>query len=362
MDSQTAAVPTTNGSRAAPHLTRQRRALGRTAVKSTISLSVRRRGLRPAFTAVRFVATAVALAAAMALSACGGSSDPLASGSGKCDGDVNKLTVGSANFPESETVADVYAEALRANGFTVDTKLNIGSREAYIPALRECSIGVIPDYTGNLLQYLDKSTTATDADAVNQALTKALGSDLVAGTPASGEDSDAVVVTQETVQKWNLHSIADLAAHSSEVSFGGSPEFAERPDGLPGLKKHYNLDIPSNKYVPISDEGGPATVRALTTGQVTAADIFTTSPAIKENNLVVLADPQHNFAAQNVVPVLNAKKKSDKALKVLDTISAKLTTDQLIALNEQVSGAAKTEPAAAAKSWVAAQGLDKPIG
>ncbi len=342
--------------------TSQRRDIGRTVLKSTITTPARRRGLRPALTAARLLATAVALAAAMALSACGGNSNPLSSGNGSCKGDSNQLTVGSANFPESETVADVYAEALRANGFTIDTKLNIGSREAYVPALRECSISLVPDYTGNLLQYLDKSATATAGDEVTAALTKALGSDLAAGKPAPGEDSDAVVVTRATAEKWNLKSIADLAAHSAEVSFGAPAEFSERPGGLPGLKKNYGLDIAADKFVRIGDGGGPATVRALTSGQVTAADIFTTSPAIKQNDLVVLADPKHNFAAQNVVPILNAKKKSDKALRVLDAVSAKLTTSELISLNEAVSGSAKTEPAAAAKSWVQAQGLDKPIG
>ncbi len=331
-------------------------------MKSSNSPAARRRGLRPAWTAARFLATAVALAAAMALSACGGNSDPLSSGSGDCDGDTNQLTIGSANFPESETVANVYAEALRANGFSIDTKLNIGSREAYIPALRQCSIGLIPDYTGNLLQYLDKSATATSADQVNQALTAALGDQLAIGTPAPGEDSDAVVVTRATADKWNLRSIGDLAPHSAEVSFGAPSEFSERTYGLPGLKTNYGLDIAKDKFVPIGDGGGPATVRALTSGQVTAADIFTTSPAIKENNLVVLEDPKNNFAAQNVVPLLNAKKKSDRALRVLDAVSAKLTTAELVSLNEAVSGAAKTEPAAAAEAWVTAQGLDKPIG
>ncbi|RDI53060.1 osmoprotectant transport system substrate-binding protein [Nocardia mexicana] len=331
-------------------------------MKSSNTTSARRRGLRPAWAAARFLATAVALAAAMALSACGGNSDPLSSGSGDCDGNDSDLTIGSANFPESETVANIYAEALRANGFNIDTKLNIGSREAYIPALRQCSIGLIPDYTGNLLQYLDKSATATAADQVNQALTAALGDQLAIGAPAPGEDSDAVVVTRATADKWNLRSIGDLAPHSAEVSFGAPAEFSERTYGLPGLKTNYGLDIAKDKFVPIGDGGGPATVRALTSGQVTAADIFTTSPAVKENNLVVLDDPKNNFAAQNVVPLLNAKEKSDRAVRVLDAVSAKLTTAELVSLNEAVSGAAKTEPAAAAKAWVSAQGLDKPIG
>ena len=103
-------------------------------------------------------------------------------------------------------------------------------------------------------------------------------------------------------------------------------------------------------------------MRALVEGQVTAADIFTTSPAIAQNDLVVLEDPKNNFAAQNVVPLFNAKKKSDRALAALNAVSAKLTTAELLALNQAVSGTAKTEPKAAAAAWVAAQGLNKPIG
>ncbi|GAA5088140.1 ABC transporter substrate-binding protein [Nocardia iowensis] len=330
-------------------------------MKTSINPDAARHGrsaLRLALRAARFIVAATALAAAMILSACG-NSDPLAS-KGSCEGDG--LIVGSANFPESETVAEIYAEVLRINGFKVDTKLNIGSREAYVPAVRQCAISVIPEYTGNLLQYLDKDATATSAAEVESALTKALGSELTIGTPAPGEDSDAVVVTRATAERWNLRTIADLAAHSAEVKFGAPAEFQERAGGLPGLKKNYNLDIAANNFVPIADGGGPATVRALVEGQVTAADIFTTSPAIVQNDLVVLEDPKRNFAAQNVVPLLNSAKKTDKALAALNAASAKLTTAELIKLNEAVSGSSKTEPKAAAVAWVAAQGLNTPTG
>jgi hypothetical protein len=92
---------------------------------------VGRSTVRLTLTAARFLFAAAALAVAMIMSSCG-DSDPLA-GQGSCEGDT--LIVGSANFPESETLANVYAETLRVNGFSVQTKLNIGSREAYIPAL-----------------------------------------------------------------------------------------------------------------------------------------------------------------------------------------------------------------------------------
>lgn len=306
------------------------------------------------FRSSRWLVAAAAVISLSALTACG-SSD------GDVDNDPNSVVVGSANFTESETIANIYAEALRVNGFTVSTSFNVGSREAYLPALEDGSISVIPDYTGNLLQYLDSGATATSSADVLAALPAALGPDLAIAKPASAEDKDAVVVTRETADKWNLKTIADLASHSADVKFGAPAEFQERPAGLPGLKTNYGLDIAASNFVPIADGGGPATVKALSSGDITAANIFTTSAAIPENNFVVLDDPKNNFPAQNVIPVLRASKSSEKLTAVLDAVSAKLTTEGLLALNLQVSGEAKTEPAAAAKEWIAAQGLDKPI-
>ncbi len=70
------------------------------------------------------------------------------------------IVVGSANFPENELLAQIYAQALNAKGVKVGTKLNIGSRETYIPALQDGSISLIPEYTGVLLQYFEKDATA----------------------------------------------------------------------------------------------------------------------------------------------------------------------------------------------------------
>ncbi|WP_174185036.1 hypothetical protein [Nocardia barduliensis] len=70
----------------------------------------RRPVVRVALCAARVLVAATALAVAMILSACG-DSGPLATG-GNCSGEA--LTVGSATFPESETVTDVDAKVLRA--------------------------------------------------------------------------------------------------------------------------------------------------------------------------------------------------------------------------------------------------------
>jgi osmoprotectant transport system substrate-binding protein len=293
------------------------------------------------------------------LAAACGSSNPL--GGGTISGDLKSIVVGSADFPESKIVAEIYAQALEANGFTVRRQLGIGSRETYIPAVRDHSIDLIPEYTGNLLQYFDPKTTVTTPDAVELALVRALPGDLSILTPSPASDTDTVTVTEATAQKWNLKTIADLAVRSPEVKLGAMSEFQNRAEGLPGLKAKYGLDITPNNFVAINDGGGPATVRALTDGAVTAADIFSTSPAIPQNHLVVLEDPKNNFLAANVVPLVSSQKKSDQLKNVLDAVSAKLTTEGLIELNTAVSGNTGIDPDEAARNWVRDNGFDKPV-
>jgi glycine betaine/choline ABC-type transport system substrate-binding protein len=121
------------------------------------------------------------------------------------------LTVGSANFPENVILANIYAEALKAQGASIQTKLNIGSREKYYPALEKGSLDLFPEYTGTILTYIDKNATATSPADVYAALTKALPANLVALDQADAQDSDAVVVTKATAAKYQLRTIADLA-------------------------------------------------------------------------------------------------------------------------------------------------------
>jgi osmoprotectant transport system substrate-binding protein len=295
---------------------------------------------------------------ALAAAACG-SSNPL--GGGSVSGDLKSIIVGSADFPESKIIAEIYAQALEANGFTIRRQMGIGSRETYIPALKDHSIDVVPDYTGNLLQYFDPKATVTTPDAVVLALLRVLPGDLSMLTPSPASDTDTVAVTAATAQKWNLKTIGDLAAHSPEVKFGATSEFLNRTEGLPGLKAKYGLDIAAANFVAISDGGGPATVRALTDGTVTAADIFSTSPAIPQNKLVVLEDPKNNFLAGNVVPLVASQKMSDRLKAVLDAVSAKLTTADLVDLNTAVSGNAGVDPDQAARKWMQDNGFNKPM-
>jgi osmoprotectant transport system substrate-binding protein len=308
---------------------------------------LRRRGYR---------AAAWLVATAVVLTACG-SSNPL----GGASGDLNSIVVGSAGFPESKIIAEIYAQALQTNGFNVGRRMGIGSREAYVPALKDHSIDLVPEYIGNLLLYFERNATVTMLDAVELELYKRLPGDLSILTPSPAADTDTVTVTADTAAKWDLKTIGDPAAHSPEVKFAAPSDFQTRSSGLTWLQKIYGLNIAPGNFVAISDDGGAVTVRALVKGTVNAANIFSTSPAIMQNNLVVLDDPEHNFLAGNIVPLVNSQKKSDRLKNILDAVSAKMTTRALAELNASVSGNSGIDPDQAARNWLRDNGFNHPI-
>src|SRR6201996_1657882 len=88
------------------------------------------------------------------------------------------IVVGSGDFPESQIVAEIYAQALQANGFDVGRRMGIGRRETYVPALQDHSIDLVPEYIGNLLLYLAPKSTATTLGAVEAELAQSLPRDL----------------------------------------------------------------------------------------------------------------------------------------------------------------------------------------
>ncbi len=184
---------------------------------------------------------------------------------------------------------------------------------------------------------IGKSMTLTAAAVAAALLLSACGSDSSKSSASSGA----------TVPPAASGTIA------SKLIFGGPPEFKTRVDGLAGLKKNYGVTFQSFK---VTDTGGPVTVTALKNGQVDAADLFTTDPAIKANKFVVLADPKSNFGAQNVLPLISTSKASPGVKTVLDFLSSKLTTNDLIDLRTKVE-VNKEDADQAAKEWLLGLGV-----
>ncbi|GAB15573.1 putative ABC transporter substrate-binding protein [Arthrobacter globiformis NBRC 12137] len=295
----------------------------------------------------------------LALSACS-SGSPLSSPSTSATGGATSggsLVVGSADFPESQIIAEIYAGALNAAGVTATTKPNIGSREIYFKAVQDGSVDVVPDYSGNLLSHVDAQAAEVTPEDVYKALPGKLPQGLAVLEPSKAEDKDAMVVTKATAEKYQLKSIEDLAKVCKDLTMAAPATFETRSYGFPGLKKNYNCELKALK--PFSDGGGNLTLQALLSDEVQVADIFTTTPSIADNDLVVLEDPKNNFKAQQVLPLYNDAKVTDKAKEALNNVSKTLTTDDLINLNRAVSGSQKQNAKDAAAAWLKDKGIVK---
>ncbi len=267
---------------------------------------------------------ATAAVSVLALAGCGGDSDPLAAEPDDSDGGGQTVVVGSANFPESVLLMEIYAGALDDAGIETETRPNIGAREVYIKGIEDGSVHMIPEYTGNLRLYYDKNATAADPEGVYEELQAALPENLTVLDYAAAESKDAVVVTPETAEEHALTSIGDLAGQ--DLVLGGPPEWKTRSTGVPGLKKVYGVEF--QDFVEL-DAGGPLTLNALLEGRVDAGNLFTTDPNIGLEDLVVLEDPEGLFAAQNVVPLLRTDVVTDEIESTLNDVSAGLDTATL---------------------------------
>ncbi len=300
----------------------------------------------------RITAGLVAIGLTASLAACA-SGNPLG---GDGNTDLGTITVGSQGFAESDILAQLYGQVLAANGYTVAYSPSIGSRETFIPALQDGSIDLIPDYAGNLLYGADPKATASSTVDVMDALPavlKPLG--LTVSSAAQAEDADALVVTKEFAEANKLVSIADLAPIASTITIGANTEFEGRSYGRTGLESVYG--VTGWTFKAIDDYGGPGTLSDLLKNTIQVADIYTTTPSIKANNLVVLEDPKNLIAAQNVVPLFNTKAYTVGIANIVDRVSNKLTTEELMSLNEISAGDSKPSPEKVAKDWLTKMGL-----
>jgi osmoprotectant transport system substrate-binding protein len=271
---------------------------------------------------------AVVVGATVALAGCS-SGDPLDSGSSDGGGSSETIVVGSQDYYSNEIIAELYAQALEENGYTVERDLRIGQREVYIPEIESGAIDVFPEYTGNLLQYYVPETAATTSDDVYAELETSLPDGLRVLDQSPATDQDSYNVTKTFSDENDVKSLADLKNVSTPITLGGNSELATRPYGPEGLKSVYGVDV---AFTPIEDSGGPLTLKALVDNQVQMVNIYSADPNIAANDLVTLEDPEGLFLASNVVPVVS-EKVTDEIAKIINTVSAALTAEDLVALN-----------------------------
>lgn len=270
--------------------------------------------------------------------------------------DEPTITVGSANFSESALVAELYAQALEAEGLPVERQLFVGPRDIYRPALESGELDLVPEYIGTMLTNLDGVPSADSAEtfADLQALWAPEGITVL--DYAEAQDRNGLVVTRATADELDLASTSDLVAVNGTLVLGGPPECPDRPQCLIGFEDVYGLAFAEFKPL---DAGGPITVTALESGEIDVAVLFTSSGVILAKDFVLLADDKGLQPADNIAPAIRTAivdAYGDRVRNALNAVSEALTTEELIALNKRVEIDGE-DPDAVATDWLAAKGI-----
>ena len=263
------------------------------------------------------------------VAACGGTASPGTTSKGT-------ITVAGFNFPESSILAELYGQALAHDGYTVNYKLLLGTREVVAPAIKSGQIDLYPGYAATELEYYNGGAgeASGDATATTAKLNSHLQSlSLQALTPSAAVDQNAFAVTKATQTKFSLTKLSDLAAIGSQLVLGAGPECPTRPFCEPGLKTTYGITFKDFKAL---DTDGPLTRAAFKNGTIQVGLVFSSDADLNQLGLVVLQDDKHLENADNVVPVIRQAVATSEVTNVLNKIDAGLTTADLVTLNGQV--------------------------
>jgi osmoprotectant transport system substrate-binding protein len=270
-------------------------------------------------------------------------------------GGGGSITVGSADFPESQLLAQIYGQALEAAGFDVSYEMNIGAREIYFDAVESGEVDLVPEYTNSLLAFVlrrdnpDAVPEATNVEEQVAALGDALPEGLEVLTPSTAEDKDVIVCTSEAAQEYGLATLTDLAGVLDQITLGAPPEFESRsPFGLVGFEQILGAK-PVKEFVPLDVSG---VADALKAGEIDCGNLFSTMSVITTEGFVALEDDQTLVPNEAVLPLVRSEVVDDTLTATLDEVNAALDTDVLKELMVRV------EVDAAAPDVVAGEFLD----
>ncbi|MBI3750733.1 MAG: ABC transporter substrate-binding protein [Chloroflexi bacterium] len=287
------------------------------------------------------------------------------------------VKVGSDGFYEAKLMAEIYAQALEANGYTVDrTAIGIGARKVSAPALESGQFDLKPEYIGSGLAFYEPPNASPAPGAsgsggsINRGDPAAVAAELQSALSAKGitvlnyspaADQNAFVVTKATADQYHLAKMSDLTAVASQLKFGVATDCPTNPVCGQALKDAYGIDVSNATLLSACDT---PMVQALTGKTIDVGELCSTQPDIAVNGWVVLQDDKQTQPADNLAPLVRNDlitklgSNADAFKKILNDVSAALDTATLLDLGKQVSVDKKDIPAVA-KAWLQLKGFVK---
>jgi osmoprotectant transport system substrate-binding protein len=275
------------------------------------------------------------------------------------DNSGTEITVGSKNFTEQIVLGEIYAQALEAAGYTVNTDLNLGSEQVALRALEAGEISGYPEYTTTALTTffgVAPDAVPTDlAEAADQARTEFENQNLVMFEPAPFQSENAVGLLSSKAEELGVETISDLEGQSEQLTLFGSPECRQRSDCLLGLQDGYGLQFA--KFTPVDIEQRYA---VLDDGQADLSILFTTDGELANSDeYVILEDDQNVFPAAGNPAFVTDQATADQAgpdyQETIEAVQEGLTEEVMQELNARVD-IDREQPTEVARQYLQEEG------
>jgi osmoprotectant transport system permease protein len=249
---------------------------------------------------------------------------------------VNRaVVVASKPFGESFLLMEMFAQLLEARGVPVDRRPYLGATEIAFQALRTGAIDVYPEYTGTgLLAILDREPLS-DPQRVYAEVSREFPArfDTRWLPPLGFENTYAIAVRRGTADSLRLATLSDLAERGRTLTAGFTADFIGRPDGLPGLRAAYGIDLPSVRALLQAVK-----YQALASGDVDLIDGYSTDGFIARYDLVVLRDDRRFFPPYQAAALVNGAfaRAYPAAVSVLAELSGRITEEMMRGWNRRL--------------------------
>lgn len=309
------------------------------------ALDPMRKSSRPR-TATRVARTAALLLPVLAL----------ASGMATYVGTRPDLVVSSKSFSESMILAHMMSDLIEENtDLTVDRRFCLGGTMICHGALDSGEVDLYPEYTGTALTAVLHQPAIGDPDEVFDKVAKAYHEQFAVEVlpPLGINNTYAIAVRRSMAKARRWEDISDLRDSADELLAGWTSEFAERPDGYPGLINHYGFE-----FGEAIDFEASLMYEAAGKGRVDVIAAYSTDGRIDAYDLVLLEDDRQFFPPYYAVPMVREAtlEQYPELREVLGQLTGRLDNQTMQRLNYEVDGHHRS-PREVAREFLLKEGL-----
>lgn len=213
------------------------------------------------------------------------------------------LIIGSRNNTESIILSNLMGQLIEEKtGINVTYKENLGGSNVVWTAMLNGKIDVIPDYTGTIVINYYQETTG-NADETLAKTKELVSADGITALESFGFNNTYTLALDEAeAESLGVKTFSDFAKVSDDFILGAVFEFIDRPDGLPGFQKEYDLQF---KDVKGMDHG--IMYRSINAKEVDVINSYTTDGQLQMYNLRVLEDDKGYFPPYHALPLVRTE-------------------------------------------------------